>query len=52
MAEAMVDEKIREIAPKLGFEIETGSPEAARKFLLDQLELWRGITIELGMKAQ
>ena len=52
VAEAMADEKIREMAPKLGFEIETGSPEAARKFLADQLELWKGITTELGMKPQ
>ena len=52
VAEAMSDEKIREMAPKLGFEIETGSPEAARKFLADQLALWKGITTELGMKPQ
>ena len=52
VAEAMADEKIREMAPKLGFEIETGSPEAARKFLADQLELWKGIKTELGMKPQ
>lgn len=52
VSEAMADEKIREMAPKLGFEIETGSPEAAGKFLVDQLELWRGITTELGMKPQ
>jgi len=52
VAEAMSDEKIREMAPKLGFEIETGSPEAARKFLADQLDLWKGITAELGMKPQ
>ena len=52
VAEAMSDEKIREMAPKLGFEIETGSPEAARKFLAEQLDLWKGITAELGMKPQ
>ena len=52
VAEAMSDEKIREMAPKLGFEIETGSPEAARKFLAGQLELWKGITSELGIKPQ
>lgn len=52
VGDAMSDERIREMAPKLGFEIETGSPETARRFLIDQLELWRGITFELGMKPQ
>ncbi len=52
VAEAMGDEKIREMAPKLGFEIETGSPDAARQFLAAQLDLWRGITTELGLKPQ
>jgi tripartite-type tricarboxylate transporter receptor subunit TctC len=52
VADAMGDEKIREMAPKLGFEIETGSPDAARQFLAAQLELWKGITMELGLKPQ
>ena len=52
VAEAMGDEKIREMAPKLGFEIETGSPDAARQFLAGQLDLWKGITTELGLKPQ
>ena len=52
VAEAMGDEKIREMAPKLGFEIETGSPDAARQFLAGQLDLWKGITAELGLKPQ
>ena len=52
VADAMGDEKIREMAPKLGFEIETGSPDAARQFLAAQLELWKGITTELGLKPQ
>jgi hypothetical protein len=49
---AMQDEKIRETAPGLGFEIETGTPEAARKLLSSQLELWKNITAELGLKPQ
>jgi len=52
VGEAMGDERIREMAPKLGFEIETGSPDAARQFLAGQLDLWKGITTELGLKPQ
>ena len=49
---AMQDEKIRETAPGLGFEIETSTPEAARKLLSSQLDLWKNITTELGLKPQ
>ncbi|MFN3890945.1 MAG: Bug family tripartite tricarboxylate transporter substrate binding protein [Beijerinckiaceae bacterium] len=52
MREVVRDEKIREMAPKLGFDIETGSPEEAVKFLRDQTDAWRKITSELGLKAQ
>ena len=50
--EVVKDEKIREMAPKLGFDIETGSPAEAAKFLQEQTETWRRITTELGLKPQ
>lgn len=50
--EVVKDEKIREMAPKLGFDIETGSPDEAAKFLQEQTETWRRITTELGLKPQ
>jgi tripartite-type tricarboxylate transporter receptor subunit TctC len=50
--EVVKDEKIREMGPKLGFDIETGTPEDAVKFLAEQMETWRRITSELGLKPQ
>lgn len=50
--EAVKDEKIREMGPKLGFDIETGTPEQAAKFLREQMDAWRRITSELGLKAE
>jgi tripartite-type tricarboxylate transporter receptor subunit TctC len=52
MREVAKDEKIREMGPKLGFDVETGTPEEAVKFLGEQMEVWRKITSELGLKAQ
>jgi tripartite-type tricarboxylate transporter receptor subunit TctC len=50
--EVVKDERIREMGPKLGFGIETGTPEEAASFLREQTETWRKITTELGLKAQ
>ncbi|MDP2354843.1 MAG: tripartite tricarboxylate transporter substrate binding protein [Beijerinckiaceae bacterium] len=50
--EVVKDERIREMGPKLGFGIETGTPEEAANFLREQTETWRKITTELGLKAQ
>jgi tripartite-type tricarboxylate transporter receptor subunit TctC len=50
--EVVKDEKIREMGPKLGFDIETVTPEDAIKFLAEQMETWRRITAELGLKPQ
>lgn len=50
--EAVKDEKIREMSPKLGFDIETGTPEDAARFLQAQLETWSRITTELGLKPE
>jgi tripartite-type tricarboxylate transporter receptor subunit TctC len=50
--EVVKDEKIREMGPKLGFGIETGTPAEAASFLREQTETWRKITSELGLKAQ
>ena len=52
VASATRDEKIREMAPKLGFEMDPGTPEAARQFLKDQMDLWQKITTELAIEAQ
>lgn len=51
-ATAVKDEKLRETAAKLGFEIDVGSPEAAAAILKQQLALWEQITKELGLEAQ
>ena len=51
-AKAVADAKVREMAPKLGFELDGGTPEAAAKFLKDQLALWEKITKELGIEPQ
>jgi tripartite-type tricarboxylate transporter receptor subunit TctC len=50
--EVVKDERIREMGPKLGFGIETGTPEEAASFLREQMETWRKITTELGLKSQ
>ena len=52
VVEATRDAKIQEMAPKLGFELDSGSPESAAQFLRDQLQLWDKITKELGIEAQ
>ena len=47
------DAKVKEMAPKLGFEIDAqglGTPESAAKFLQEQLALWERTTKELGIE--
>jgi len=49
------DAQVRELAPKLGFELDpkgAGTPEAAAEFLKSQLELWARTTRELGIEPQ
>jgi tripartite-type tricarboxylate transporter receptor subunit TctC len=49
------DAQVRELAPKLGFELDpngAGTPEAAAEFLKDQLALWAATTRELGIEPQ
>ena len=53
--EATRDPQVRELAPKLGFELDpkgAGSPELAADFLKSQLALWAKTTQELGIEAQ
>ena len=53
--EATRDPQVRELAPKLGFELDpkgVGSPEQAADFLKAQLALWAKTTQELGIEAQ
>ncbi len=50
--EVVKDEKIREMGPKLGFGIETGTPADAARFLREQMDAWRKITSELGLQPQ
>ena len=53
--EATRDAQVRELAPKLGFELDpkgAGPPEAAGEFLKSQLELWAKTTRELGIEPQ
>jgi tripartite-type tricarboxylate transporter receptor subunit TctC len=53
--EATRDPQVRELAPKLGFELDpkgVGSPEQAADFLKSQLALWAKTTQELGIEAQ
>lgn len=53
--EATRDADVRELAPKLGFELDpksVGTPEAAGAFLKTQLELWAKTTQELGIEPQ
>ena len=49
------DPQVRELAPKLGFELDpkgVGTPEAAAAFLKEQLALWAKTTKELGIEPQ
>ena len=53
--EATRDPQVRELAPKLGFELDpkgVGSPAEAAEFLKAQLALWAKTTQELGIEAQ
>ena len=53
--EATRDSQVRELAPKLGFELDpkgAGTPEAAAEFLQTQLALWAKTTKELGIEPQ
>jgi tripartite-type tricarboxylate transporter receptor subunit TctC len=55
VGEATRDAQVRELAPKLGFELDpngAGTPEAAGEFLKAQLELWARTTRELGIEPQ
>jgi len=55
VGEATRDAQVRELAPKLGFELDpngAGTPEAAGEFLKAQLELWGKTTRELGIEPQ
>ena len=54
VGEAIGDPQVRELAPKLGFELEesVGPPEAAGAFLKDQMALWGKVTKELGIEPQ
>ena len=52
---AIKDERVRELAPKLGFELSAGSvgtPDEAATFLASQLALWQKTTRELGLEPQ
>jgi len=52
---AVRDPQVRELAPKLGFEIDpegVGSPAQAAEFLKTQLALWAKTTQEPGIEAQ
>ncbi|MBV9556713.1 MAG: tripartite tricarboxylate transporter substrate binding protein [Pseudolabrys sp.] len=53
--EACKDAQVKELAPKLGFELDpqgVGTPEAAGEFLKTQLALWAKTTQELGIEPQ
>jgi tripartite-type tricarboxylate transporter receptor subunit TctC len=55
ISEATRDAQVRELAPKLGFELDpkgAGSPEEAAEFLKAQLALWGKTTQELGIEPQ
>jgi tripartite-type tricarboxylate transporter receptor subunit TctC len=52
---ATKDAQVRELAPKLGFELDpkgTGTPEDAAAFLKEQFALWARTTKELGIEPQ
>ena len=49
------DERVRALAPKLGFEMSPGglgNPAAAARFLQEQLALWQTTTRDLGIEPQ
>jgi len=53
--EATRDAQVRELAPRLGFELDpqgAGSPEHAAEFLKSQMALWATTTKELGIEPQ
>jgi tripartite-type tricarboxylate transporter receptor subunit TctC len=53
--EATRDQQVRELAPKLGFELDpkgAGTPEDAAAFLKAQLALWSATTRDLGIEPQ
>jgi tripartite-type tricarboxylate transporter receptor subunit TctC len=53
--EATRDVQVRELAPKLGFELDpkgAGTPEDAAAFLKAQMALWATTTRELGIEPQ
>ncbi|MBV9348149.1 MAG: tripartite tricarboxylate transporter substrate binding protein [Pseudolabrys sp.] len=53
--EATKDPQVKELAPKLGFELEpkgVGTPQDAANFLKAQLALWAKTTQELGIEPQ
>ena len=53
--EATRDPQVRDLAPKLGFELDpkgVGSPQQVAEFLKGQLALWAKTTQELGIEAQ
>jgi tripartite-type tricarboxylate transporter receptor subunit TctC len=53
--EATRDAQVRELAPKLGFELDpkgAGTPEDAAAFLKAQMALWATTTKELGIEPQ
>jgi len=55
IGEAARDAQVRELAPKLGFELDpkgVGAPEDAAEFLKAQLALWGKTTQELGIEPQ
>jgi len=55
IGEATRDAQVRELAPKLGFELDpkgVGAPEDAAEFLKTQLALWGKTTQELGIEPQ
>ena len=53
--QAVKDPQVRELAPKLGFELDpksVGTPEDAAVFLKEQLALWAKTVQELGIEPQ
>ena len=55
IGEAARDAQVRDLAPKLGFELDpkgVGTPEDAAEFLKVQLALWAKTTQELGIEPQ
>jgi tripartite-type tricarboxylate transporter receptor subunit TctC len=55
IGEATQDAQVKELAPKLGFELDpkgVGSPADAAEFLKTQMALWAKTTQELGIEPQ